>query len=162
MIQVLPQIDRKEFFKIEQLLSKITIPVSSKNNRKGFPRYRAMTLGLTKYRCDRFISCAKANNKHPELFNAVFALGDSICPIPFTSVYVIQNCICPPHKDSGNNGESCIVSLGDYTGCNLVIEDKIYDARYRPIVFDGHKLCHYNTDDLVGNKYSLIFFNIKN
>ena len=162
MIQQLEPIELERFKHIETLLSKITIPVSSKDNRKGFPRYRAMTLGLTKYRCDRFISCAKANDKYPELFEYVFALGDAVCPIPFTSVYIIQNCICPRHKDSGNNGESCIVSLGDYTGGSLVIEGEVYDAKYRPIVFDGHKLEHWNTDDLVGNKYSLIFFKIKN
>ena len=162
MIQQLPEIDKKEFAEIERLLSKITIHMSSKNNRKGFPKYRAMTLGLTKYRCDRFISCAKGNDKYPELFAELFRFGDKHCPMPFTSVYVIQNCICPPHKDSGNNGESCIVSFGDYTGCNLVIEGTVYDAKYRPIIFDGHLLEHYNTDDLVGNKYSLIFFSIQN
>lgn len=162
MIQQLHEIDRKEFVKIEQLLSKITIPLCAKNQRKGFPNYRAMTLGLTKYRCDRFISCAKSNDKYPELFETVFAFGDKHCPIPFTSVYVIQNCICPPHKDRGNSGKSCIISLGEYTGCNLVIEDKVYDAKYRPIVFDGHLLSHYNTDDLVGNKYSLVFYSILN
>jgi len=55
---------------------------------------------------------------------------------------------------------SCIVSIGDYTGCNLVIENKKYDAKYNPIVFNGSLIEHWNTDDLVGDKYSLIYYNI--
>lgn len=162
MIQVLPLIDKKEFSKLEELLSKITIPINSKNNRKGFPKYRSIVFGLTKYRCDRFISCAKSNEAYPELFEELFRIGDKFIHIPFTSVYIIQNCICPPHKDTGNNCESCIISLGDYIGANLVIENKVYDAYYTPIIFDGYKLEHFNTNDLIGNKYSLVFFKIKN
>lgn len=162
MIMILPPIDKMEFKLLEEILSKITIPLSSKNNRKGFPKYRAVTLGLTKYRCDRFISCAKSNEKYPDLFAELLRIGEKYCPIPFTSVYVNNNVVCPKHVDKGNASISCIISVGDYTGCNLVIEDEIYDAKYTPIVFDGTKLEHYNTDDLIGNKYSLIFFNVRN
>jgi hypothetical protein len=162
MIQVLPTIDRNEFVLLERLLNKQKIPCQQAGNRYGFAKFRAMTLGLTKYRCDRFISCCKSNDKYPALFEELFRIGEKYCPIPFTSVYVNNNVICPRHLDRGNAGLSCIISLGDYTGCNLVIEDKIYNAKNTPIVFDGTKLEHYNTDDLVGNKYSLVFFNICN
>jgi hypothetical protein len=162
MIQELPIIDKNEFALLETLLSKQKIPYQQAGNRCGFPHFRAMTFGLTKYRSNRFISCAKANDKYPELFAELFRLGDKYCPIPFTSVYVNNNVICPKHKDRNNNGKSCIVSVGNYTGANLVIEDVVYDAHYRPIVFDGQQLDHWNTDNLIGEKYSLVFFNIKN
>lgn len=162
MIQVLPAIDKKEFTELERLLSKQKIPTQQANNRFGFPKFRAMTFGLTRYRCDRFISCCKSNEKYPEIFAEIFRIGEKYCPIPFTSVYINNNVTCPKHKDKGNAGLSMIISLGDYTGCNLVIENKIYDAKYTPIIFDGTKLEHWNTYDLVGNKYSLVFFNVKN
>ena len=162
MIQVLPSIDRQEFAELERLLAKQKIPTQQAGNRFEFPKFRAMTFGLTRYRTDRFISCAKSNEKYPELFEELLRIGHKYCPIPFTSVYINNNVVCPKHFDRGNAGLSMIISLGDYTGCNLVIENEIYDAKYTPIVFDGTKLEHYNTDDLVGNKYSLIFFNVKN
>jgi hypothetical protein len=40
----------------------------------------------------------------------------------------------------------------------VFIEGVPFDARYQPILFDGSMLEHWNSDDLVGNKYSLIFF----
>jgi hypothetical protein len=162
MIQILPTIDRQEFVLLERLLNKQKIPTQQAGNRFGFPKFRAMTFGLTRYRCDRFISCAKANENYPELFQELFRIGEKYCPISFTSVYINNNIVCPKHLDKGNNGLSCIISLGDYTGCNLVIEDKIYDAKYTPIVFDGTKLEHWNENTLVGDKYSLVFFNVRN
>ena len=36
-----------------------------------------------------------------------------------------------------------------------------YDAKYSPIIFDGSKYTHWNDEIISGNKYSLIFFNIK-
>jgi hypothetical protein len=40
------------------------------------------------------------------------------------------------------------------------IKSKNYYAKYQPLIFNGSKLEHYTTDDLVGNKYSLVFYNI--
>jgi hypothetical protein len=65
--------------------------------------------------------------------------------------------------DGNNNGESTLVSFGGYAGGNIVIEDATgvavkYDAYCRPITFDGNLLKHWNTPDLVGDKYSLVFF----
>ena len=53
---------------------------------------------------------------------------------------------------------SILLSFGDYTGCNIVINGDKYDANRQPIMFNGSLLEHYNSDDLVGNKYSLVFF----
>lgn len=162
MIKILPTINKQEFTELERLLDKQKIPTQQAGNRFGFPKFRAMTFGLTKYRTNRFISCCKSNEKYPEIFNELFRIGEKFCPDPFTSVYVNNNVVCPKHVDKGNAGLSMIISLGDYTGCNLVIEGKMYDAKYTPIIFDGTKLEHWNTYDLIGNKYSLVFFNVRN
>ena len=51
-----------------------------------------------------------------------------------------------------------LLSFGDYSGCNIVVNNKIYDANCNPIIFNGSNLEHYNTDDLIGTKYSLVYF----
>ena len=53
---------------------------------------------------------------------------------------------------------SLLVSFGEYTGCNIVVNEKKYDANCRPVVFNGALHEHYNTDDLEGTKYSLVYF----
>jgi hypothetical protein len=162
MTQVLQSIHPDKFTKIEAILNSITFPVISSQNRRGFPKHRAMVLGLTKHRCLRYVMTARLNEQFPELVEELFKLGDEICPFNFTSVYVNKNVISPPHKDTSNVGNSLIVSLGQYTGCNLIIENIKYDAKYTPIIFDGSKYEHWNTDDLQGTKYSLIFYRVKN
>jgi hypothetical protein len=54
-----------------------------------------------------------------------------------------------------------LLSFGDYTGCNIVIEGTMYDARHKPIIFNGSEREHWNTDDLSGNKYSLVYYRNK-
>jgi hypothetical protein len=39
-----------------------------------------------------------------------------------------------------------------------MIEGKMYDAKNTPIIFNGSQLEHWNTDDLEGLKYSLVFY----
>ena len=78
----------------------------------------------------------------------------------FSSIHLNNNVVCPKHKDNRNVGNSLLVSFGDYTGCNIVIGDVIYDAKYTPLIFNGAEIEHYNTNDLEGNKYSLVYYNI--
>jgi hypothetical protein len=162
MAQILESINKERFIKIEQLLDKVTFPVVSAKNRRNFPKHRAFVIGLVKHRCHRYVMNARLNNKYPELLEELLKLGDEICPFNFTSIYINKNVISPPHKDTGNIGNSLIISVGNYFGCNLVIENVEYDAHYTPIIFDGSKYEHWNTHNLAGTKYSLIFYNIKN
>jgi hypothetical protein len=41
----------------------------------------------------------------------------------------------------------------------LIIEGETHDAFCNPVTFDGSRLVHWNTADLAGNKYSLVFYN---
>ena len=53
---------------------------------------------------------------------------------------------------------SLFLLVGDYTGSNLVVNGIPYNTYCRPIRFNGCNLVHYNTPDLVGNKYSIIYY----
>lgn len=162
MTQILPSIPPDRLKKIEELLNNITFPVIPSKNRRHFQKHRAFVIGLVKHRFKKYVMTARLNDKYPELLEELFRLGDEICPFNFTSVYINKNVISPKHKDTGNVGESLIISLGDYTGCNLIIENVEYNARYTPIIFDGSQYEHWNTSDLEGTKYSLIFYRVYN
>jgi hypothetical protein len=151
-----------EFFEpLHQMLLKIKVkPIALTSNRRGFPpRHRALSFGITTHRIYRTVGLSAPSKKYPEIYAEMVRLGKIICPYEFESIYLNNNVTCPPHKDTNNVGFSVLVSFGNYTGGHIMIEGKKYDAKYTPILFDGSQLEHWNTDDLVGNKYSLVFFN---
>lgn len=51
-----------------------------------------------------------------------------------------------------------LVSFGDYTGSLIIVDGVKYKTYCRPIKFNGNALEHYNTDDLVGNKYYIVYY----
>ena len=101
--------------------------------------------------------------QYPEINDEIMRIGRLISPdgFEFNSVQLNQNVVCPPHKDSANVGLSILVSFGDYTGCKIVIEGIEHDSHLQPLLFNGALHEHWNTDDLQGNKYSLVFFTCK-
>lgn len=143
-------------------LNKITIPVMDckRGRAQTFGRHRSLTLGYVKTRIGRKIGLSVYTKKYPKLYEKILVLGEKM-GIKFTSIHINHNVVCPPHKDK-NNGEetSCIVSLGNYSGGKLIINDIEYDTYLHPLVFDGKNNTHYNTD-IQGNKYSLVFFSIQ-
>ena len=132
--------------------------------RKGFPEYRGAVFGLTRprFKYKGYLQVSTDSIRSPEAYEEIMRIGKMICPFEFNSVQVNKNLVCPAHKDSNNIGLSLLVSFGDYTGGNIVIENKKYDANCRPVIFNGAALEHYNSDDLVGTKYSLVFFTARN
>ena len=80
----------------------------------------------------------------------------------FNSIQLNYNYALGRHKDRGNNGNSVLIACGDYSGGATVVEyeNKIkkYDARLKPIIFDGCKYYHY-VEPFVGDRYSLVFYN---
>jgi hypothetical protein len=130
------------------------------NNRRGFPRYRGAVFGMVRPRFTYkgYKELSADSKKYPHIYEEIMRIGKIICPFEFKSIQVNHNLICPPHLDSKNKGMSLLVSFGEYSGCNIVVNGIKYDARHRPLVFNGALLEHYNTDDLVGDKYSLVFF----
>lgn len=81
---------------------------------------------------------------------------------PYLQVQLNKNFKAPPHKDSKNVGESILVCCGDYKGgetnVNYRTHIREYDAREKPIKFNGSKYEHW-VDDFKGKRYSLVFFN---
>jgi len=153
----------KEFFEpLYTMLSKITIPCKTiTNNRRGFPaKHRAFTFGMTTGRFNGKTDLSYYSKKYPYIYDELMRIGQIICDgvLNFKSVHINNNVICPKHKDSKNIGQSVLVSFGDYVGGGVFIEGVPFDARYQPILFDGSVLEHWNSNDLVGNKYSLVFF----
>jgi hypothetical protein len=160
MITILPKISNEVFKTLEEMLKKITIKLKGiSSSRNGFGKHRSITFGITKGRFNNKIGLSYFSKKYPELYEEILKIGKIICPFEFKSIHLNNNVICPKHKDKGNTGESLLISFGDYEGCNIVIENIKYDAKYTPIIFNGSLLEHWNTDDLIGNKYSLVFFN---
>jgi hypothetical protein len=161
-IILLPKLYDGFFDILNNMLVKILLPYKSGNSgRVGFPKYRGSIFGLSKGIKNATIGLSRSSIQYPSIWEEILRIGDLIVPFPWTSCFINNNTICPPHKDANNIGKSMLVSFGDYTGCKIVINEKEYDANYSPIIFDGAKLLHYNTNDLIGNKYSLIFYNKK-
>lgn len=148
------------FTALFEMLSKITVKsIQGRSNRRGFPeKHRAFCFGITRGRFNGVVGLSMASKKYPDIYDEIMRIGKIICPFDFNSIHLNHNVVCPKHYDSKNVGESMLVSFGDYTGCNIVIEGIVYDAKHTPVIFNGSKREHWNTDDLTGNKYSLVFY----
>jgi len=151
---------QSEFRLLEKMLETITIPKKSlTSNRRGFPiRHRAMTLGETRGRFNGITGLSYYSKKYPELWAEVKRIGDLVTPFAWKSCHLNKNVVCPKHKDSKNATLTCIISFGDYTGCDLMIEGEKHNTFYTPLIFNGAEKEHWNIDDLKGTKFSLVFF----
>lgn len=152
-------IDPAELSLLYSMLESISIPIKNQTNgRRGFPNHRAVTFGLVRGRFTGVIDLSVNTKKYPEIYDEICRIGN-LFSFQFKSIHLNHNVICPKHMDENNQGNSLLLSFGDYTGGNIMIEEKKYDANCNGIIFNGSILEHWNTDDLVGNKYSLVFFN---
>lgn len=100
----------------------------------------------------------------PELWQALLDFAAKHVHIPWDAVQVNQGYESKPHRDVGNRGDSYIISFGDYTGGELVVdvsgEEQVVDTRLRGHLFNGSKLRHWNRP-IAGTKFSLVFFSIE-
>ena len=153
------------FDRLYEMFQNITIRLKTANtNRLGFPNTRRTIFGMCRprFKYKGYLEPAYDSKKYPHIHQELMRIGKIICPFPFNCVQVNHNTVCPPHKDSNNVGDSLLVSFGEYTGCKIIVDGKEYDAKNKPLVFNGSQLDHYNTNDLSGTKYSLIYFTLKN
>jgi hypothetical protein len=169
---VLPKINPEIFKPLLEILDNHKFRIKENNEantnrscRKNFPRHKADIFGYVKLRPVNWghrgkYNISRVTEKKIELYNELKRIADIIVPFKWSSVLVNNNVVCGKHLDASNIGESVLLSIGDYEGCNIVVNGKKYDAKYQPLIFNGSKLEHYTTDDLVGNKYSLVFYNI--
>lgn len=151
---------QEEFKELELLLKSIVIPrKTSTSNRRGFAvGHRAITLGITTGRFNGITGLSYYSKKYLALWNEVKRIGDIIVPFEWKSAHLNNNVVCPKHKDAKNATLSCIISFGEYIGCDLMIEGVKHETYYTRCIFNGAEQEHWNTDDLIGDKYSLVFF----
>lgn len=137
------------FFTIKKL--------GGQNNRLGFPTHRGAIFGLVRPRKNSGILTLSADSKkYPAIYDELFRIGNELGFI-FNSIQVNRNCMCPPHKDKKNVGDSMLISFGEYTGGEIVVEGTPYNAFHHPLIFNGAELEHYN-NEADGDKFSIIFF----
>ncbi len=158
---VLPEIDPAELYELYDILENTKIPIQRNlsGRARTFGTYSGVLLGKIKPRVKKEYQDTKFTITNPELHEAIIELGKKICPFHFETIQLNHNVVCPPHRDSGNEGNSIIISFGDYEGGNLCIEKHgEYNTNCRPLLFNGKKHLHWNTPILSGNKYSLVYF----
>jgi hypothetical protein len=141
-------------------LSQITVPLKERYNVNE-EKVRSIAFGEITPRFGKKIpKLSKISEKYPEIWKLIWRLGEVIATdIDWTSVQLNHNVTCQPHVDKNNKGLSVIVSFGNYCGSNLVIDNREFDTYKNPVIFDG-SLIHFNTQELEGNKYSLVYFTI--
>ena len=127
-------------------------------NRRGFPAYKGGIFGIVQQRKSPIKCLSSMSRDQPVLYNELLRLGKLICPFDFTMIQLNKNLECPLHKDSKNAGNSMLVSIGDYTGGEIIIDGDEYNAYCNPIVFNGSLLEHWNKPISSGIKYSLVYF----
>jgi hypothetical protein len=161
---LLEKVPKEEFAKLYKMLESITLPLKEPNclGRSAFTeKHRACGWGLAYHFTKRTINLSRMSKKYPEIYEELIRIAHLICdPVghEFTSIYMNRNNTCAPHKDRSNHGDLVIVSFGEYSGCTLMIEGENANAYLQPIQFDGTTQTHWNTNDLSGIKYSLVFY----
>ena len=143
------------------LLSNTTIPSNDagKGRSKTFGKHRSMTLGYVKARFSGIYGLSYYSKKYNELYDSILRFGKEHVPFKFNAIQVNHNVVCPRHIDPKNCGKSMLVSLGDYTGCDIVVEGcGTFNTNMVPIIFNGAEKYHYNTPLISGDKYSIVFF----
>jgi hypothetical protein len=148
---------------VYELLEQTVIPVlRNKSGRAAtFGAHTAAVLGyiIPRVLRNRGKTLSVFSQNNMELYEAAVALGKAICPFEFEAIQLNKNVVCPPHRDSGNNGKSVIISFGDYSGGELIIDGfGTYDTNCHPLRFNGAKYLHFNNPIITGTKYSLVYF----
>ena len=161
-VDIRNEYEKELFDELFEKLEAITFPVICENNRRGFAKHRALTLGIVRNRMYRHCGMSKNSEKFPELTDYIFKFFDKLFYFDYTSIQVNKNVVAPKHVDSKNTGTSLIISIGDYQGGNLFVEGKQYDTRYTGHVFNGSTMEHWNSPITGGTKYSFVLFSVNN
>ena len=114
-------------------------------------------------------SKTKIYSDYPELKEIFKEYANHHFPnFEYNQVQMNKDFACPPHFDSTNTGTSTLVAFGDYLdGETCTYNEQLrkiekYDAREKPIVFDGSRVLHWvKPPRRFGTRYSLVFFNNK-
>ena len=123
---------------------------------------RGSTAGIVFYRGE--IQLSKLSLEHPDLDDLLIKFMKQHNPkFLFNSVYITKNCQSKPHVDSGNVGNSIIVTIGKFENGNLyIINDDLtttlFDIKNNSLEFNGVRHPHFTEPFKNGTRYSLIFY----
>ena len=160
----LEKIDPSELMYLYSLLEDARFPVlRGKSGRaEKFGVHEGMVMGIIKPRFSGKWKLSVSSEKFPELYDEIVRIGKLCVPFEFETIQLNHNVVCPPHLDSQNVGDSVLLSVGDYEGCNLHVDGVgEFDTNCHPLLFNGSKMLHWNTPLKSGNKYSLVYFNAR-
>jgi hypothetical protein len=156
-IDILPKLNQEDIAELyNEFKNNVKIPYES--SVKRFGKTKRMCFGIVFDRIKKCERPAKSNTTHKRAFELLDQYAKKFVPFQYKTIQVNHNVVCPRHIDPNNNGKSYIVSFGEYEGCKLFINDVMYDAYLQPTMFNGALLEHYNSNDLVGDKYSVVFY----
>jgi len=148
------------------MLSSISIKKKSKtNNRYNPDGLRLTQFGIVRYKLPKkgcpLYGMSRYGRLYPEILEELKLIISEIYPdFKYTTVQVNHNCAMGYHTDKNNQGDTVILSLGEYEGGYLVIDEKKYNTNCKAIRFNATKIPHMVTNDIVGTKYSLVYFSI--
>ena len=104
---------------------------------------------------------SKYNKKFPDLYAKLMLLMHLHDPtFEYTSIQLNHNIKTEPHVDKSNIGPTKAISLGDFKGGGIVINENTIDTNRNWFTFEGCKVTH-STADWTGNRYSIIFYTFK-
>jgi len=117
---------------------------------------------------DRYnLSVSAQNEKFPQCYQALKEIANIIDPdFQYNTSTLNKNVKARLHRDGSNVGISMIIAIGDFTGGGLYVENletgemELHDIKYKPVYFNGY-LSDHETEEFVGNRYSIIYYNTK-
>jgi len=153
------------------MFNSITIPKRvSTSKRKNTTGMKTIIFGLVKYRVkykDKPThGISRFTNLYPEIYDELNTIIKQIYPdFTYTTIQVNHNGVIDYHTDTNNLGDTVILSFGEYTGGNLIIKNNNIEIEYNmncnSIRFDASLVLHKVNNDIIGNKFSLIYFTSK-
>lgn len=148
-------IDPSHFEKLIELLKKRPLQINKERKNSGIGR--SLAFGII-YRRKFGLGRARANRIYPEVYQEILKIVKLINPdVNYTSFQLNDNYPSKPHVDKNNDGQSCIVAFGDFSGGEINIEGKKYDIKYKPLHMDASTQVHY-AEPWEGSRYSLVIF----
>lgn len=134
-------------------LNNVTIKVNTGRLNSGKGRTQVFGKG---YRRNLGYGEFANNKKYPEVYKYAKRLGKEM-GFKFDAIQINHNYEATPHIDKNNIGDSMIISIGNYDGGELVIDDYEINTR-NPIIFNGSEHKHYVKKIKSGDKYSFVYF----
>jgi len=147
------------------MFNSIKIPKrSSTSQRYNTTGMRTICFGLVKYRIQfknkPTHGTSRFTKLYPEIYDELKVVINSIYPdFTYTTIQVNHNGVMDYHTDKNNQGDTVILSFGEYEKGELVIDEVEYNMNCCAVRFNAAKIRH-KTLPLIGNKYSLVYFSI--